>query len=366
MVWLSTKLIAFQSISGPKDVVLVLDISGSMDQYGRLDLAKRAAITVIETLTVADRVAVISFSSEAQQIGGYDSLIRTTHENKQLLIQAINKLVPDGPTNFAAAFQTTFDAIDRTIRDEATSGCNIAVLFMTDGKITKGQFDVIELVNNRTTHIANEFDRKTTIFTFSLGKDADHDITKRIACSTGGVWTPVDDLSGDLIDAMSSYYKLYALGLGEGGNEDFASWVEPYEFHNPKGKMGTTVSVPVYDRSVSPPLFLGAVGLDMYMDALEQVLDEDATSSTMLDRFIMWSTARCPDIQLTECELDALRFLGGGEEATCGICNSTSYAGIVPEKCSFNSDLPNNLWDNTESECLVLFRIGTVCLIAAP
>ena len=127
---------------------MVLDISGSMDQYGRLDLAKRAAITVIETLTVADRVAVISFSDEAQQIGGYDSLIRTTHENKQLLIQAINKLVPDGPTNFAAAFQTTFDAIDRTIRDEATSGCNIAVLFMTDGKNTKGQFDVIELVNN--------------------------------------------------------------------------------------------------------------------------------------------------------------------------------------------------------------------------
>lgn len=38
--------------SGPKDVVIVLDVSGSMSQYGRLDLAKEAAETVINTLCV--------------------------------------------------------------------------------------------------------------------------------------------------------------------------------------------------------------------------------------------------------------------------------------------------------------------------
>lgn len=31
--------------SGPKDLVLVLDTSGSMNDYGRLDLLKEAAIT---------------------------------------------------------------------------------------------------------------------------------------------------------------------------------------------------------------------------------------------------------------------------------------------------------------------------------
>jgi hypothetical protein len=86
------------------------------------------------------------------------------------------------------------------------------------------------------------------------------------------------------------------------------------------------------------------------MDALEQVLGEDATSSAMLDRFVMLSTARCPEIRLTECELDALRFLGGGEEATCGLCNNTNNEGIVPEQCPFHSDLPNNLWANTFSK----------------
>ena len=368
--------------SGPKDVLIVIDTSGSMNdvsipsqycihrfnaspflqnrypipyyntqQYGRLELAKEAAITVVETLTVADRVAVISFSNVAHVVGGYNTLVRATNYNKAKLIQEIKGLYSNGGTNFQVAFETAFNSLDKTIQAESTSGCNIAVLFLTDGEIAQGSDEVIQLVNDRTEELATKYHRKTTIFTFSLGYQADHEVTKSIACNTGGIWTPVEDLSGDLIDAMSSYYKLYALGLGEGGNEDFVAWVEPYEFHNPKGKMGTTVSVPVYDRSVSPHLFLGVAAIDMYMDALEQVLGEDALSSSMLDRFVMLSTARCPSIQLSECELDALRFLGGGEEATCGVCNKTSYySGIVPEKCSFNSDLPNDLWDNTDSE----------------
>lgn len=339
--------------SGPKDVVLVLDSSGSMHDYGRMDIAKEAAITIVDTLTVADRVAVISFSDTAAQIGGYSKLIRATSENKYNLTKAINGLKADGPTNFYAAFNTTFNAIDTTIQSESTSGCNVAVLFLTDGQISvgPGANEVVDLVNDRTQQLATKFNRNTTVFTFSLGQQADHTVTKSIACNTKGIWTAVDDLTGDLVTAMSSYYKLFALGLGEGGNENFAAWVEPYEFTNPAGKMGTTVSAPVYDRSVKPPLFLGVVAVDIYMDALEHALGEGATSSTMLERFVQLSTARCPRIDLTECERDALRFLAGGEQAVCGACNSPKgYTGIVPEKCPYERDLPNNLWHNTEME----------------
>ena len=92
------------------------------------------------------------------------------------------------------------------------------------------------------------------------------------------------------------------------------------------------------------------------MDGIEEILGEDSTSSTMLDRFVLLSTARCPKIELSELELDALRYLGGGEDATCGASNATSsagYVGIVPEKCPFQSDLPNNLWDNTNRKCVI-------------
>ncbi|KAL9180726.1 hypothetical protein ACHAXT_011179 [Thalassiosira profunda] len=337
--------------SGPKDVVLTIDTSGSMLDYNRLELAKDAAKTVVDTLTVADRVAIVAFSDTASMVGGHTSLIRATKENKSALMQAIDGLSAKGATNFHDGFKVTFDALETTIRNEATTGCNIAVLFLTDGESTTGpgNDDTIKLVNERTEQLSATWDRDTTVFTFSLGQQADHDVTKQIACSTGGLWTPVDDFDEDLVTAMSSYYMLYAMGLGEGGNEDFTAWVEPYTFYT-AGKKGTSVSTPVYDRSVDPPLFLGAATVDMYLDDLEELLGEDASSSKMLERFVILSTARCPTIELTEIERDALRYLGGGEAAVCGASNftSSSSAGIIlPEKC-FQSDWPKTLWENED------------------
>jgi len=343
--------------SGPKDVVIVIDTSGSMDEYGRMRLAIEAATTIVSMLTVADRVAIVPFSDSARILGGDGAtLIRATNENKQKIVNAIKGLSANGSTNFYEAFARTFDALDTTIRQESTTGCNIAVLFLTDGQITEGPGSdaVISLVNEQTANLSTRYGRKTVVFTFSLGFNADTTTTKQIACATGGIFTQVEDiaLGGDLVSTMSSYFKLFALGLGEGDNDDFTAWVEPYQFFT-EGKPGTTVSAPVYDRTVDPPLLLGVVGIDFLMTALEEVLGESATSSTMLDRFVLLSTAQCPAINLTECQLDALRYLGGGEEATCGRCSSGSssgYPGIVPTECRGVSDLPRNLWDNNDME----------------
>eukprot|EP00985_Skeletonema_marinoi_P003140 scaffold1302_cov113-Skeletonema_marinoi.AAC.9 len=219
--------------SGPKDVVLVLDVSGSMSDYGRMDLAKEAAITVIKTLTISDRVAVIAFSDYAYQVhsdSGTDLLVRATNENKNLLIDSIQQLTDGGATNFHAGFQQAFDALERTIEQEYTSGCNVAILFMTDGVRTAGPEtdEVLSLINDSTQRLATLYNRDAKIFTFSLGAQADRLATKEIACSTNGIWTPVGDFDGDLVGAMASYYKLFALGLGD--DTEFTAWVEPYEF----------------------------------------------------------------------------------------------------------------------------------------
>lgn len=50
--------------SGPKNVILVLDTSGSMFK-ARLDYMKEAAKRVVETLTFSDRVAVVQFATRA-------------------------------------------------------------------------------------------------------------------------------------------------------------------------------------------------------------------------------------------------------------------------------------------------------------
>jgi Mg-chelatase subunit ChlD len=144
-------------------------------------------------------------------------------------------LTEGGATNFHDGFQVAFDALERTIRQESTSGCNVAILFMTDGINTAGPDtdETLTLINKWTRRLANLYDRDTKIFTFSLGTQADRTVTKKIACSTNGIWTPVDDFDDDLVSAMSSYYKLFSNGLGDDTNFSTA-WVEPYEFFTGK------------------------------------------------------------------------------------------------------------------------------------
>ena len=101
---------------------------------------------------------------------------------------------------------------------------------MTDGVRTAGPEtdEVLSLINDSTQRLATLYNRDTKIFTFSLGAQADRLATKEIACSTNGIWTPVGDCDRDLVGAMASDYKLFALGLGD--DTEFTAWVEPYEF----------------------------------------------------------------------------------------------------------------------------------------
>jgi hypothetical protein len=59
---------------------------------------------------------------------------------------------------------------------------------------------------------------------------------------------------------------------------------------------------------------------------------------------------------LSECQLDALRYLGSPESACGVLCNITDYSGIVPEPCGlFENASLDELWNNTycKLRCLV-------------
>ncbi|KAL3827393.1 hypothetical protein ACHAXA_003127 [Cyclostephanos tholiformis] len=356
--------------SGPKDVIILIDVSQGMSNQDKMSSTKNAAITIVETLTVHDKFTVLAFTNEtkifdeywmtvdlANQNGVYTGLIPANKTNKEKMINAIDDLKPDGITNFTNAFEAAFDVLEYSIRNEMSSEGNIAILFMSDGRITElpnneeektAETDrIIGLVNDRTQQLA-AIDRKTILFTYSVGDASSLDVGKRIACDTEGIWTPVDNY-GEIEGKMSSYYKLFALGLGGQESRDDIVWVEPYQFFT-LGVNGTTVSVPVYDRSVTPHLFLGVAAVDVYMEALDRVLEEDAT--TWLTDWIKnrgKRQAKNTKLALDDCQLDALRYLGGGDEATCGECNKTSYEGVVvPAKCEYNISSLQILWDNTD------------------
>ena len=327
--------------SGPKDVVIVLDTSGSMSSYDRISLQSTAANDVIDALTIGDHFGVVEFNSGAQTLNPGGRLLQATVENKDTMKALVDGLVAGGSTNFYAAFEEAFDLIDASTAYEASSNCHTAILFLTDGVMSDGytESQVYNLINQRNA----AYD--ATVFTYSLGSGADDVIPKAIACETGGIWAGIPD-GDDLSSYMTGYYKLLAMGLGDGANEGFTAWVEPYAFST-GGGMGTTVSAPVYDRSASPPMFIGVAGIDFTVDFMLEVAGN--SYATVLNALVTQSTARCPDFTISECELQALRKLSGGTEAMCaGEC--TALTEIEPTACLGSSDYPSNFWANLDDQ----------------
>ncbi len=109
----------------------------------------------------------------------------------------------------------------------------------------------------------------------------------------------------------------------------------------------------IHNRLIA--FFIATVAaVDVYKEAIDRVLGEDATTLLMkwISKTDLMGTTQ---IALDECQLDALRLLGGGENATCGICSSTSLVGVLPEKCDYTVDSLNRIWDNTDCKSRTLF-----------
>jgi uncharacterized protein YegL len=135
------------SISGklrhvPCDIVLTIDVSGSMsaeapppavdpDDVERngltvLDLVKHAARTILETLDETDRLAIITFSTDAKVV---QRLMYMTRENKKLALDNINALQSDSMTNLWHGILESIKVFDGDER----SNCVPAIMVLTDG-----------------------------------------------------------------------------------------------------------------------------------------------------------------------------------------------------------------------------------------
>jgi Mg-chelatase subunit ChlD len=326
--------------SGPKDVVILIDKSGSMHELNRWNLAVNAAKSVINTLTIGDHFNVVLFSDTAETLV-FPALMRATAENKETVLRALEESSYGGLTNFEAAFDKAYDLFQSSKTTEISSNCHRAVLFLSDGVPTRGKTGTALY-----THIADKNIFDATIFSYALGANADTVTSKEIACTSGGIYANIPD-GGNLIQQMSSYYKLYAILQGGAENMNFTTWVEPYLYSS--GVMGTTVSTPVFDRSSNPPLWIGVVGVDFTISELEEAVGGTDRYQAVLDELVAVSTATCPKTNFEEqaCLIEALRRDDSSEGGICGSpgSSSCSFQTVTPLLCS-GANFPSMFWEN--------------------
>ena len=288
---------------------------------------KGAVIRAMQTLGFTDYVSVVEFNTNAKVLLGVSSvMVKATDENKDMLIKSINELTPGGRTDFYKGFSVAFDVLKRSIDEEFTSSCHKAIMFLTDGEFNSDLYtesDFFSMIEENVNDFIADNEVPPVIFSYSFGGSADETIPKQLACEHDGVWAQIED-DGDLAESMGGFYKYFAYGLGDEVNEDFVAWVSPYEYSNGIG-LGTTASAPVYDRSVDPPVLAGVVGEDFSFLAMERALGSDGEEARIvtIEKLAERSKAQCPNLQLSKCQLESLRYWGGSMGSK-GLCHSNT------------------------------------------
>jgi Ca-activated chloride channel family protein len=156
----------------PRDLTLVVDVSGSMSGT-KLEQAKAALNQALGTIGSKDRFRVIAFSSQVRRFR--DGFLPATRENLTDAREFVDGLGADGGTNIAGALDA---ALDTPGNGERLS----IVVFMTDGLPSIGEQAPDKIAEQAAGRIG-----RTRVFTIGIGHDVNTYLLDRLASRGRGV-----------------------------------------------------------------------------------------------------------------------------------------------------------------------------------
>ncbi|MFC8434611.1 von Willebrand factor type A domain-containing protein [Streptomyces sp. NPDC057253] len=154
----------------PAALTFVIDISGSMAEPGRLDLAQQSLDTMTERLHDDDSVAIVTFSDEAEtvlpmtRLGGHRDRIH----------KAIDGLEPTYSTNLGAGVETGYRTAVKGLREGATN----RVVLISDALANDGDTDPDAILDRIDTA---RREHGITLFGVGVGSDYGDALMERLA-----------------------------------------------------------------------------------------------------------------------------------------------------------------------------------------
>lgn len=167
---------------GPSNLVFLLDVSGSMRDRNKLPLLKQAMRLLVEQLTEDDRVAIVTYASDAGL-----KLESTCASNRRKIVNAIDALKAGGSTHGSAGIQLAYEQAGQHFVEGGTN----RVILATDGDLNVGITDDDELVKLiRKKARSGVF---LTVLGFGTGNLKDSKLEK-LADHGNGLYAYVDNL----------------------------------------------------------------------------------------------------------------------------------------------------------------------------
>ena len=156
-----------------KDIVFVLDTSGSMADEGKMEKARSGLLFGIRNLRDGDRFNVINFAGEEHLME--NGLIRANTSGKNRGEEFVKKLTPNGGTNINDALRAALRQFDSSDRPKM-------LVLMTDDLPTVGESNVEKIIaNTKELKVEN-----LRLFTFGVGYDVNTLLLDKLAAENSG------------------------------------------------------------------------------------------------------------------------------------------------------------------------------------
>ena len=168
----------------PRDVVIVVDRSGSMGGW-KMVAARRAAARMIDTLTSRDRFCAIPFDNVIELIPAA-SLIEASDRNRFKAVEALAKIDARGGTELAEPLRRAAAMLAGGTDDRER-----VIVLVTDGQVGNEDQILRELAPNL---------RNVRMFTLGIDQAVNAAFLKRLASAGGGLCELVE--SEDRLDAV--------------------------------------------------------------------------------------------------------------------------------------------------------------------
>merc|ERR1711892_1333528 len=181
-----------KSAASPKDIVILLDKSGSMTGL-RNEIAKHVVLNIMETLGEDDFVTVLTFSDETRPLvdcftdeNGEPELVQATTENIAEFTEAVNNIETMEIANFTALTEA-FALLERYRTKKIGAESNQAIMLVTDG---------VPYTYETIFQEYNQPHKPVRVFTYLIGREiSDLEAAKWMACENKGYFTHVTTLA---------------------------------------------------------------------------------------------------------------------------------------------------------------------------
>jgi Ca-activated chloride channel family protein len=177
----------------PRDMVLVLDTSGSM-RGPKMDQAKRALKYCLDNLDARDRFGVIHFATTVTKYR--DGLMEMNKEQLDQAKKWVDNLEATGGTAINDALSAALEM------RSSDPGRTFTIVFFTDGQPTVGETNIDKITKN----VLAKNSANTRIFTFGVGDDVNATFLDNLAEQTRAVSTyvrPAEDIEAKVSGLFS-------------------------------------------------------------------------------------------------------------------------------------------------------------------